>query len=121
MQPSCSARVSQRQPGLAPVLVCQRDDIVVDPLLQLLDLLGRGLGGEHSLRLGHRSIGHCCRGEGGRCLLLPEESRRLPRATLQVLHLPPGEGAGVRKHKGHCASCRAPVGSLALVNSANTH
>lgn len=68
MQLSCSARVSQRQPGLAPVLVRQRDDIVVDPLLQLLDLLGRRLGSEHALCLRHRSISHCCRGEGGQCL-----------------------------------------------------
>lgn len=42
-----------------PVLVRQRDDIVVDARLQLLHLLSRGLGGEDALCLGHRRIRHC--------------------------------------------------------------
>lgn len=50
--------------GPGPVLVRQRDDIVVDARLQLLDLLGCCLCGEHALGLGHRCIRHCCRGEG---------------------------------------------------------
>ena len=43
------------------VLICQRDDIVVDSLLQLLDLLSRCLRGEHALCLSHGSISHCCK------------------------------------------------------------
>lgn len=48
-------------PASAQPLIRQRDDIVMDPLLQLLDLLSRCLCGEHALGLGHGSIGHCCR------------------------------------------------------------
>lgn len=40
-------------------LVRQRDDIVVDARLQLLDLLGCRLGGEDALGLGHGRICHC--------------------------------------------------------------
>lgn len=42
-----------------PVLVRQRDDIIVDARLQLLDLLSRCLGREDSLCLHHRCICHC--------------------------------------------------------------
>lgn len=51
---ACPARC-----GAGPVLVRQRDDIVVDARLQLLDLLGCCLGGEDALCLGHRRIRHC--------------------------------------------------------------
>lgn len=43
------------------MLICQRDDIVVDSLLQLLDLLSRCLRGKHALCLSHGSVSHCCR------------------------------------------------------------
>lgn len=92
--------------GPGPVLVRQRDDIVVDARLQLLDLLGRCLGGEDALRLGHRRIRHCCRG-GGQCCLQPTAYSGLPSAPLTCPQ---------RRDKRPPCPCGAPAGSPALLN-----
>lgn len=104
---ACPARC-----GPGPVLVRQRDDIVVDARLQLLDLLGCRLGSEDALCLGHRCIRHCCRGGGS---VLPRTEGRgswwLLRAPLHVPHLSPRKG-----HKAPPCPCGAPAGSPVPVN-----